>query len=113
MSDRFALHAIDWAVIGGYLGLAMLVGFTVRKRAGTGMRSYFLADRSLPCWWAGASIAVGGIVGLLVGVHRLLLMGESGAGLAWLAAGASALAWGSRSRAAGATDSFDTTEVSA
>ncbi|MGK2860068.1 MAG: sodium:solute symporter family protein [Thermoanaerobaculia bacterium] len=57
MSDRFALHAIDWTVIGSYLALAMLVGFTVRKRAGTGMRSYFLADRSLPWWWAGASIA--------------------------------------------------------
>lgn len=57
MEDTLALHTIDWAVIGLYLALAMVVGLWVSKVAGSGVRSYFLADRSLPWWWAGASIA--------------------------------------------------------
>ncbi|MEZ4585953.1 MAG: sodium:solute symporter family protein [Gemmatimonadales bacterium] len=48
---------IDWAVIGLYLGFALLVGFVVRERAEQGRHSYFIADRSLPWWWAGVSIA--------------------------------------------------------
>jgi len=48
---------IDWVVIGLYLGFALLVGFVVRERAEQGRHSYFIADRSLPWWWAGVSIA--------------------------------------------------------
>lgn len=57
MTGSLALHTIDWAVIGLYLALAMAVGLWASKLAGSGVRSYFLADRSLPWWWAGASIA--------------------------------------------------------
>lgn len=57
MGEVLALHTIDWAIIGLYLALAMVVGLWVTKQAGSGVRSYFLADRSLPWWWAGASIA--------------------------------------------------------
>lgn len=51
------LHAIDWAIIAAYLLLALGVGLAMRGRSSTGRRSYFLADRSLPWWWAGVSIA--------------------------------------------------------
>lgn len=57
MAESLTLHTIDWAVIGLYLGFALAVGLWVSKLASSGMRSYFLADRSLPWWWAGASIA--------------------------------------------------------
>lgn len=40
-----------------YLVFALVVGFAVRERAGTSRKSYFLADRSLPWWWAGLSVA--------------------------------------------------------
>jgi solute:Na+ symporter, SSS family len=52
-----ALRPLDWGIIGLYLLFALGVGFRMRERAGTGSRSYFLADRTLPWWWAGVSIA--------------------------------------------------------
>jgi Na+/proline symporter len=52
-----ALHPVDWTILGLYLLFALGVGFYVRERAGTGRRSYFLADRALPWWWAGVSVA--------------------------------------------------------
>jgi solute:Na+ symporter, SSS family len=52
-----SLHPLDWGILGLYLLFALAVGFRVRERAGTGRRSYFLADRSLPWWWAGVSVA--------------------------------------------------------
>lgn len=57
MPTQLSLHTIDALVIGGYLLLALVVGLWVSKQAGSGMQSYFLAGRSLPWWWAGASIA--------------------------------------------------------
>lgn len=57
MGETLALQPIDWVVIGLYLALALGVGLWASKLASGGVRSYFLADRSLPWWWAGASIA--------------------------------------------------------
>ena len=51
------LEAIDWAVIAAYLIFSLSVAFLVRGRAETSRRSYFVADHSLPWWWAGTSIA--------------------------------------------------------
>ncbi|MHB1330303.1 MAG: sodium:solute symporter family transporter [Gemmatimonadales bacterium] len=51
------LQAVDWLVIASYLLLALAIGFATSRRAGSGKASYFLADRSLPWWWAGISIA--------------------------------------------------------
>ena len=51
------LTPLDWAIVGGYLLFALWVGFRVREGSERGRRSYFLADRSLPWWWAGTSIA--------------------------------------------------------
>lgn len=42
------LHVQDWLIIGLYMALALGVGLTMRKRAGTNRTSYFLAGRSLP-----------------------------------------------------------------
>ncbi len=57
MSSGASLHAADWIVIGVYLLFALAVGIYVRRSASTDRESYFLAGRSLPWWWAGASIA--------------------------------------------------------
>ena len=51
------LETLDWIVIGAYLLFALAVGVAARERAGRSRHSYFLADRSLPWWWAGTSIA--------------------------------------------------------
>ena len=51
------LAPIDWAVIGAYLAFSVSVAFVVRGRAETSRRSYFVADHTLPWWWAGTSIA--------------------------------------------------------
>ncbi len=51
------LETLDWVVIGAYLAFALAVGVAARERAGRSRHSYFLADRSLPWWWAGTSIA--------------------------------------------------------
>ena len=57
MDTDIGLHLVDWLIIGGYLLFALGVGFAVREAAGSDKESYFLAGRSLPWWWAGASIA--------------------------------------------------------
>ena len=51
------LHVQDWLIIGLYMALALCVGLTMRKRAGTNRTSYFLAGRSLPWWLVGTSMA--------------------------------------------------------
>lgn len=51
------LHAADWGVIAGYLAVALLIGIWASRGSQAGRTSFFLADRSLPWWWAGLSIA--------------------------------------------------------
>lgn len=55
--EALMLAPLDLAIIGSYLAIALAVGFWVRQRAESSREAYFLADRSLPWWWAGASIA--------------------------------------------------------
>jgi len=50
------LNAIDWAVIGAYFLLSLLVGLYYSKRAGKNVESYFLSDRSVPWWLLGVSM---------------------------------------------------------
>jgi Na+/proline symporter len=57
MTGRFGLDPIDWAIIAGYLALALAVGIAVKGRSEADKESYFLAGRGLPWWWAGLSIA--------------------------------------------------------
>jgi Na+/proline symporter len=51
------LTALDVLVIAAYLLLALGIGIAARVRGTEGRESYFLADRALPWWWAGTSIA--------------------------------------------------------
>ncbi len=51
------MSTFDWIIVVSYLLFAFLVGFYVRKQAGSSVRSYFIANGELPWWWAGASIA--------------------------------------------------------
>jgi solute:Na+ symporter, SSS family len=57
MISPFTLHLGDWLVIGLYMLLALSVGCAMKSRAGIDRCSYFLAGRSLPWWWIGASMA--------------------------------------------------------
>lgn len=51
------LSTLDVLVVGAYLLLALGIGFASRVRGDEGRESFFLADRALPWWWAGTSIA--------------------------------------------------------
>lgn len=57
MQEPFTLHMSDWLIIGLYMAIALGVGCAMQRRAGTDRTSYFLAGRSLPWWWVGASMA--------------------------------------------------------
>ncbi len=48
---------LDWIIILIYLLFAFSVGVFMTRRASAGLASYFTADRSLPWWWLGTSMA--------------------------------------------------------
>jgi SSS family transporter len=52
-----SLHWIDYAIIGGYLLVSLVVGLRMSKRAGRNAESYFLGGRTLPWWATGISLA--------------------------------------------------------
>lgn len=51
------LANIDWVIVVGYLLLTLAVGIWASRSAGRSLESYFVADRSLPWWWLGTSMA--------------------------------------------------------
>ena len=52
-----SLAVIDWTIVATYLVATLLVGAWVSRSAGRSLESYFVADRSLPWWWLGTSMA--------------------------------------------------------
>lgn len=50
------LSGVDGFIICAYLLTTFSVGLYVSRSAGTGLASYFLANRSLPWWWLGTSM---------------------------------------------------------
>ncbi len=52
-----SLAVIDWTIVAAYLVATLLVGAWVSRSAGRSLESYFLADRALPWWWLGTSMA--------------------------------------------------------
>ena len=51
-----ALTSLDWAIVAGYLVLALVTGLLVSRLAGRSLESYFVAERNLPWWWLGTSM---------------------------------------------------------
>ncbi|MGB6368118.1 MAG: sodium:solute symporter family protein [Thermoanaerobaculia bacterium] len=51
---RFSV--IDWAVVVGYFGLTLAVGFWTARRAGRSSTEFFLSGRSMPWWLLGLSM---------------------------------------------------------
>ena len=52
MPSAIILNAVDYAIIGGYILVMILVGYTLRKYIKTG-EDFFLSGRSLPSWITG------------------------------------------------------------
>ncbi len=50
------LHALDWAIIGAYILVTLVLGLAFRKRASRSSEEYFLSGRSLPWWILGTSM---------------------------------------------------------
>jgi SSS family transporter len=51
------MAAIDYAIVGAYLILAVCVGLAFRKRASASTEDFFLGGRRMPWWLVGTSIA--------------------------------------------------------
>lgn len=51
------MHWIDWAVVGGFCLISVLIGTALRRRAGRDLEAYFVSNRTLGWWLAGTSIA--------------------------------------------------------
>ncbi len=50
------LHNIDWAIIGGYFLVTILIGLWASKKAGTSSSEFFLSGRNMPWWLLGISM---------------------------------------------------------
>ncbi len=50
------LHAIDYAIVGGYFVFAIVVGLFFSRRASRSPEDFFLGGRSLPWWAIGVSM---------------------------------------------------------
>ena len=47
---------IDWAIVVGYLAVALGVGVVFARRAGRSTNEFFISGRALPWWLAGTSM---------------------------------------------------------
>jgi Na+/proline symporter len=50
------LSQLDWAVIGIYFLLSIIIGILGAKQAGKDTRSFFLASGNMPWWLLGISL---------------------------------------------------------
>ena len=51
------MEPLDWTIVVAFAAYAVRAGLRARRQASRGLESYFLADRSLSGWRAGASMA--------------------------------------------------------
>ena len=56
MSTTFTLAPVDWAIIGAYFVISLLIGLYYSRRGGRNVGEFFLSGRSLPWWLAGTSM---------------------------------------------------------
>jgi SSS family solute:Na+ symporter len=50
------LTGLDWLVVAAYFALAMAIGLSLSKRAGSSLSEYFVGGRALSWWLAGTSM---------------------------------------------------------
>jgi len=50
------LSTLDWAIVGAYFTLSLVVGIWASKQAGEDTKSFFLAGRNMPWWLLGVSM---------------------------------------------------------
>lgn len=50
------LATLDWIIVAGFFGFALVVGLVVARRAGKSRESFFLSGRSKPWWLLGTSM---------------------------------------------------------
>lgn len=48
--------AIDWAIIGAFFVISLLIGILTSKKAGTSAKEFFLSGRNMPWWLLGVSM---------------------------------------------------------
>ena len=90
------LTPVDWAVIGAYFLLNLLIGFHYKNRAGKSLEEFFVSGRDVPWWLAGTSmvattfaadtpLAVTGMVakGGIAGVVTFSARGHKGRTFDW------------------------------
>jgi solute:Na+ symporter, SSS family len=81
-----SLHAIDVAIIAGYVLVVLAAGFWLSRRASKSLESYFLGGRSLPWYMLGVSNASGmfDISGTMLMVYWLFVYGLKSVWIPWL-----------------------------
>jgi Na+/proline symporter len=85
-SLEFSLHAIDVAIIVGYVAIVVVAGLWLGRRASKSLESYFLGGRSLPWYMLGVSNASGmfDISGTMLMVYWLFVYGLKSVWIPWL-----------------------------
>ena len=80
------LHAIDIAIIVGYLATTVMIGYWVSKRASRDMKAYFLGGNSLPWYVLGISNASGmfDISGTMLLVSWMFVYGLKSVWIPWM-----------------------------
>lgn len=80
------LSTLDVAIIAIYLVGMIVVGFFVKKKATTNMKSYFLGSNSLPWWLLGISNSASmfDVSGTMWLVYMLFMYGMKGTWMEWM-----------------------------
>jgi Na+/proline symporter len=74
------LNSIDYAIIGLYLAVLVVLGLHLKRRASTGLEQYLLGNRSMPWWMLGVSGVMDfwDLAGTMIIVSFLFLLGPRG-----------------------------------
>ena len=80
MGDDYYLNSIDYAIIGLYLAVLVVLGFHLKRRASAGLEQYLLGNRSMPWWMLGVSGVMDfwDLAGTMIIVSFLFLLGPRG-----------------------------------
>lgn len=84
--NTIQLHAVDIAIIIGYVLLILVIGWFLSKRASKNLEAYFLGGKSLPWWVIGTSHGASGfdITGTMWFVAVLFTYGMKAAWIPWI-----------------------------